>query len=655
MALARLIVIDGPDRGREFDITARGGGVGRGEDNAAQLTDPSVSRLHCSLEPRDGGLAVVDAGSRNKTLVNGAPVTERLLEAGDEITVGQTRLTFLPQGAVTVTRAAAPAKVTIEIGTRELMALGGPAVDAGARRHLATLAALGERLTAAIGRGRGEVAQAAAEASLTLVSAERGFVLARDRGATTPLGRAGDAGPSLVLPDAVLDTVLGRGRALAIDLGSRPALAVPVGTGAAAAVLVADRATGSFGELELMAAGCLGQLVAAALAAADTQGLLVRTQEVLEERLGDRELIGRSPPARALLELVARVAPTDATVLLGGESGAGKEMVARAIHRGSRRAAGPCVAVNCAALTETLIESELFGHEKGAFTGATDKKIGRFEAADKGTLFLDEIGEMPLALQTKLLRVLEERQFERVGGTRSVAVDVRLIAATNRDLPELARRGLFREDLYYRLSVIHAIVPALRERADDIPLLAEHFLTRMRQQIGRRVRGFRPDAMAALVAHPWPGNVRELRNAIERAVVLGRSEWIEEGDLPPNLIARIPHRRSAPTPPLGSMTITGPVTLAAQSLPGLPVPPTSSPALVVPPIVPEPRIDPPGAEAPPPPAAPAAPAARSLRELEREGIIAALAATGGNKAQAAGILEIDRSTLYKKLKEYGIG
>ena len=644
VALARLIVIEGPDRGREFDITARGGGVGRGEDNAAQLTDPSVSRLHCSLEPRDAGLAVVDAGSRNKTLVNGEPITEHLLEAGDEITVGQTRLTFVPPGAVAVTRTQAPAKVTIEIGTRELMALSGPAVDAGARRHLATLAALGERLTAAIGRGRGEVAQAAAEASLALVSAERGFVLARDRaGVTTPIGRAGDAGSSLALPDAVLDTVLGRGRALAIDLGSRPALAVPVGTGA---VLVADRARGSFSELELMAAGCLGQLVAAALAAADTQGLLISNQAALEERLGDSELIGRSAPARALLELVHRVAPTDATVLLGGESGAGKEMVARAIHRGSRRASGPCVAVNCAALTETLIESELFGHEKGAFTGATDKKVGRFEAADKGTLFLDEIGEMPLTLQTKLLRVLEERRFERVGGTRSVSVDVRLIAASNRDLPDLARRGLFREDLYYRLSVIHAIVPPLRERADDIPLLAEHFLARMRQQIGRRVRGFRPEALAALVAHPWPGNVRELRNAIERAVVLGRSEWIEDGDLPPNLARPGASRRSAPTPPMGSMAIA-PVTLPSTSLPSLPMPPMSSPSIAVPPLG-EATIDLPTAGA-------AATGARSLRDLEREGIVAALAATGGNKAQAAAILEIDRSTLYKKLKDYGIG
>ncbi|MEZ4404567.1 MAG: sigma 54-interacting transcriptional regulator [Kofleriaceae bacterium] len=625
MALARLIVIDGPDRGAEFDITDRGGGIGRGEDNAALLTDPSVSRLHCSLEPRGGALWLVDAGSRNKTLVNGAPVAEHLLAAGDEITVGQTRLTFLPPEAAAITRAPAPAKVTIEVGTRELLALTGGPAEAEARRHLAALARLGDDLTAAIGAGRAAVAQAAATACLAVVVAERAFVVARDRAGLVPVARAGTGGASLALPDGVLDGVLGRGRALALEVAGRPALAVPVGAGADAVVLFADRATRGFGELELMAATCLAQLVAAALGAADAQGVLVRGQAALEERLGDRELIGRSPAALALFELVARVAPTDATVLLGGESGAGKEMVARAIHRGSRRASGPCVAVNCAALTETLIESELFGHERGAFTGATDKKIGRFEAADKGTLFLDEIGEMPLPLQTKLLRVLEEREFERVGGTRAVSVDVRLIAATNRDLPEQVRRGQFREDLYYRLSVIHAVVPSLRERADDIPLLAEHFLVRMRQQIGRRVRGFRPDALAALAAHSWPGNVRELRNAIERAVVLGRSEWIEAGDLPPNLTARA-QRRSAPTPPLGSMA-------------------------VAPPLAALPTIGPPPAA--PPPAE--APAARSLRELEKDGIIAALAATGGNKAQAAAILEIDRSTLYKKLKDYDIG
>jgi DNA-binding NtrC family response regulator len=311
-------------------------------------------------------------------------------------------------------------------------------------------------------------------------------------------------------------------------------------------------------------------------------------------------------------------------------------MVARAIHRASRRAKGPCVAVNCAALTETLIESELFGHEKGAFTGATDKKAGRFEMADRGTLFLDEVGELPLGLQTKFLRVLEERRFERVGGQKAIDVDVRVVAATNRDLAEMVKRGTFREDLYYRLSVIHVEVPPLRERLDDVPLLAEHFLARFRTQAARRVSGFSPEALAVMTRYAWPGNVRELRNAIERAIVLGDREQIMAPDLPPQLLAQgqpVRQRTSSPTPPLGSSIST--------SVAAVPTPPPMPSVNVT--------ID------PTPPAVAHRPAvAKSLRELEREGILVALAATGGNKAQAAAILEIDRSTLYKKLKDYDI-
>jgi DNA-binding NtrC family response regulator len=328
---------------------------------------------------------------------------------------------------------------------------------------------------------------------------------------------------------------------------------------------------------------------------------------------------------------IKRVAPSDATVLLGGESGAGKEMVARAIHRASRRAKGPCVAVNCAALTESLIESELFGHEKGAFTGATEKKAGRFEMADRGTLFLDEVGELPLGLQTKFLRVLEERRFERVGGQRAIEVDVRVVAATNRDLAEMVKRGTFREDLYYRLSVITIEVPPLRDRLDDVPLLAEFFLNRFRHQAARRLSGFAPDAIAAMTRYAWPGNVRELRNAVERAIVLGDREQIIAQDLPPQVLAQAQGpraRTSPPTPPLGSMSVAAP-----------------------PPSVANVTID----QGPPPAPRPAPPAAaKSLRELEKQGILAALAATNGNKAQAAAILEIDRSTLYKKLKDYEI-
>jgi DNA-binding NtrC family response regulator len=323
--------------------------------------------------------------------------------------------------------------------------------------------------------------------------------------------------------------------------------------------------------------------------------------------------------------------------MLGGESGAGKEMVARAIHRASRRAKGPCVAVNCAALTESLIESELFGHEKGAFTGATEKKAGRFEMADRGTLFLDEVGELPLGLQTKFLRVLEERRFERVGGQKAIEVDVRVVAATNRDLADMVKRGTFREDLYYRLSVIAIVVPPLRERLDDVPLLAEHFLARFRHQAARRITGFSQEAIAAMTRYPWPGNVRELRNAVERAIVLGDRELIMAADLPPQVLAAgAPPRtrNSPPTPPLGSAI--------------------SSAALVVPPPTPPtpPTVEVPAAAAPA--AEPPMMKARSLRDLEKDGILAALAQTHGNKAQAAAILEIDRSTLYKKLKDYGI-
>jgi len=638
MPLARLVVIEGSDLGVEFEIPLRGGGIGRGEGSLVQLSDPSVSRQHCELVLRDGVLCLIDESGRGRTLVNGAPITVHPLVAGDEILVGKTRLAFLPaDGGVAVTRHT-PGRVTMEVGSRELMALGVPGRDEPSRRHLSALAALGDRLRGEAGAGREAIARAACESALTALTADRAVLAGRDGPRLTPLGAAsaaGEAPPQLALPRDIVEKVLSESKALTVDVGAaRTALAVPVGE---LALLWADR-RGPFDTLDLMAAQCLAHLVAAALAGADARDVLQRGKAALEERLGEGELLGRSPAAAKLLEFVGRVGPTDATVLLGGESGSGKEMVARAIHRASRRRAGPCIAVNCAALTETLIESELFGHEKGAFTGATEKKLGRFELADKGTLFLDEVGELPLVLQTKFLRVLEERQFERVGGQRPISVDVRVVAATNRDLTDMVRRGTFREDLFYRLSVIHAVVPPLRARPEDIGLLAEHFLARMRGQVSRRVRGFSPEAMRALEQHAWPGNVRELRNAVERAIVLGDAEWIRPEDLPPGLGTRLapPSRRvSSPTPPLGSMAITGPG----------PGPDVSRVRIE--------EAEPANVSMPLPPAESAAPA-RSLRELEREGIIAALAATHGNKAQAAQILEIDRSTLYKKLKEYGI-
>jgi Nif-specific regulatory protein len=239
---------------------------------------------------------------------------------------------------------------------------------------------------------------------------------------------------------------------------------------------------------------------------------------------------------RKLFDFIRRVAPTDSTVLIQGESGTGKELVARALHRNSSRADQPFVAINCAAITETLLESELFGHEKGAFTGAAAQKKGKVEVAEGGTLFLDEVGELAPALQAKLLRVLQEREFERVGGTRPIKLNIRVVAATNRSLPEAVKAGAFRNDLYYRLNVVSLNMPALRDRRDDISVLADHFAAKASRKCGMRVKPVSSDALACLMHYDWPGNVRELENALERALVLGSTDSILPDDLPETVL-----------------------------------------------------------------------------------------------------------------------
>ena len=255
-------------------------------------------------------------------------------------------------------------------------------------------------------------------------------------------------------------------------------------------------------------------------------------REALQERHRVEGIIGESGRMQEVLSLVRRVAGSDATILIQGESGTGKELIARAIHYASPRARAPLVSVNCAALPETLLESELFGHEKGAFTGAVAARKGRFELADGGSLFLDEIGDLPLHLQVKLLRVLQEREFERVGSSRPVAVNVRLLAATHRDLEALVRAGRFRDDLYYRINVVSISLPPLRERREDIPLLLDHFVEKFSRRNGKRIGGLTREAREALLRYDYPGNVRELENLVERAVILTRDEVIGLEDLP---------------------------------------------------------------------------------------------------------------------------
>ncbi len=310
-------------------------------------------------------------------------------------------------------------------------------------------------------------------------------------------------------------------------------------------------------------------------------------------------LVGRSEPMRRVLEQVHKVAVTDATVLVLGESGTGKELVARALHDASPRRGGPFVSVSCAAIPEGLLESELFGHEKGAFTGAIRRKLGRFELAHEGTLFLDEVGEIPPATQVKLLRVLQERCFERVGGEETVEVDVRVVSATNRDLAALARDGRFREDLYYRLDVVSIVLPPLRDRPGDVEELARHFLSRLAPRLGRPVTGFTPEALECLRRHRWPGNVRELENVLEQALVFADGERVRVEDLP-EALRRAPPPGALPVP-AGDRTLT-----------------------------------------------------EILEDLERQLILAAYERARGVKAETARLLGIKPSALYYKLEKYGI-
>jgi len=338
----------------------------------------------------------------------------------------------------------------------------------------------------------------------------------------------------------------------------------------------------------------LSMLIRRALESRELERQNQELQREIESQKRISSIIGRSPEMKKIFDLLRRVAPTKASVLITGESGVGKELIADALHNLSPRADKPFVKVHCAALAESLLESELFGHEKGAFTGAAGRKRGRFELAHEGTLFLDEIGEINQNVQIKILRVLQERKFERVGGEETLEVDVRVIAATNRDLKAEIEKGSFREDLYYRLNVVNIHVPPLRERKDDIPLLAGAFLREFTEENGKNLEGFDTKVRAAFFAYGWPGNVRELRNCVESAVVLARGSLVTLEDLPPGI-------REAQE----DDTV---------------------------------RI----------------PAGSSLAEAEKILIRETLAVQGGNKSRTAEILGIGRKTLYQKLQEYGL-
>jgi two-component system nitrogen regulation response regulator GlnG len=370
----------------------------------------------------------------------------------------------------------------------------------------------------------------------------------------------------------------------------------------------------------------LKQVIFGALKAARDMRRVVSYQPLLDREDYEAGIVGRSEPMQNVFKLIGQLAASDATALITGESGTGKELVARAIYHHSRRAAQPFVAINCAAIPESLLESELFGHERGAFTGANAQRVGKFEQCHQGTIFLDEIGDMSLPTQTKMLRVLQAGAFERVGGNETVTVDVRVIAATNQPLEQAVAERRFREDLFYRLNVVRIHLPALRERRGDIRLLADCFLKKIASSQKHPPKSIAPDALAALERHHWPGNVRELENVIHRATVMAKGDAVLLADLPPELsgAASAPGRTAPANPAAGAPALSA----AAADMPSL------AGALFQ-----WARRD---------------PTLKVLPALERELVIHALKETRGNQVQAAKLLGITRATLRKRMEKFGI-
>ncbi len=569
----RLLVIAGPAKESTIPLPEGEATLGRDPANAVALADASVSRKHCLLRrEEDGRFQIKDLDSRNGTLVNGRAVKEQWLRHGDEIATGDSVFLFLLEEPDQVVPASCvefddndSAAETKLIHPREVIYLQPDRLQ----RELPATSQVARNLSALLKISRAvhairdleELQAQLLDLIFEVLPAGRGAILlaegagqefnclyARTRHAGQPqLVRVSRTIVRQVMKDNV--AILGvdvpatdklRDVESLVASEVRTLLCVPltvfqrvIGCIYLDSTDAADR----FQEDHLQLLTAIAGVSAVALDnARRVQWLEEENQRLTTEVRQEQSLVGESARIKEIFQFLARVAPTESTVLIEGESGTGKELLARALHRNSHRANKPFVAINCAAIPESLLESDLFGHERGAFTGAAGQKKGRLEVAEGGVVFLDEIGELAPALQVKLLRVLQEREFERVGGTQSIKIDIRLVAATNRDLTEAVRGGEFRQDLYYRLAVVTLTMPPLREHREDIPMLTRHFVQKYAKRCKVKAKPVSREAMAALVNYEWPGNVRELENAIERALVMGSSDAVLLEDLPESLL-----------------------------------------------------------------------------------------------------------------------
>jgi transcriptional regulator with GAF, ATPase, and Fis domain len=571
----RIHVVAGPLKESVFVLSKTDLPIGRDPANLLSISDPSLSRRHCVLTRNGDEYTIRDLESRNGTFVNGVAVKETSLHHGDQISIGDSVFVLLLKEHTDNSTSGQvefddhKTHATAQLSPQDALYLQPERIS----RELPSTSRLGRNLNALLNISRvvhtiRDLEQLQAQIlnlTFEVVPAERGAILLDGNGTGKfesmfarhrLLSNPQPVQVSRTIARQVLDqriAILGadvpRSDGLSeveslVTSNVRSLLCVPLTvfdkvTGCI--YLDTTHAAGRFDEEHLQLVTAIAGIAAVALEnARHLQWLEQENLRLTTEINLDHNMIGESARMKAVYQLLSRVAPTESTVLIEGASGTGKELAARAIHRNSPRSGKPFVAINCAAIPEGLLESELFGHERGAFTNAIMQKKGRLEVAQGGVVFLDEIGEMASALQVKLLRVLQEREFERVGGTRPITVDIRLIAATNKNLEEAVAAGSFRKDLYYRLNVISLVMPSLQDRRDDIAPLAEHFLAKFSKRCNAKPKTISPAAMACLVNYDWPGNVRELENAIERALVLSPTDVIQPEDLPESVLEKDP-------------------------------------------------------------------------------------------------------------------
>lgn len=561
---ANLVTLSGASQGITFTLIEDFTYIGRGRGNHISLQDPSTSRNHCVINKQQEVYVIKDLDSTNGIRVNGTPVRETTLQHEDRIEVGDSVFIFLIVKAET-----SDEKIEISDSTNIVSARPSIKLRSEEAIYLEPEKMLTRYpLTSRIAKGLDALikittaiqsilsSQLLAAKVLELISdavpAERGAILWRNNESEwemiSKFSRS-SAETFRVCQDVVEQVVTGNVGFVSNEIQNDQTLkqlheAKEVHSLLAVPIMLHDQVSGVlyldttnsgtyFDTDHLHLTAAVATMTALALDhTKQFESLENEAQRLRQEIKTSYNMIGESFTMKQVFKFIEKVAASNSTILLHGESGTGKELVAHAIHLNSDRASFPFTVVNCATLTETLLESELFGYEKGAFTGAENQKKGKLEVGDKGTIFLDEVGELPLNLQSKLLRVLQNHNFERVGGTRTVNVDIRFVAATNKNLEECVRLGNFRQDLFYRLNVINLRLPPLRERIEDIPLLTNYFISQFSKKSKKRIRGISPEARNCLLSYEWPGNVRELENAIEHSIVLGNSEMILLEDLP---------------------------------------------------------------------------------------------------------------------------